>query len=165
MALPRIVTERFFLEALDLEIAKVRRLRHCVSVLGLSPDTLEPSKRAAVEALMRFATTVGRRIRATDIMLVRPPDGLFVMLVEADTTAWRGIVARLVGAGDDDQSHSEPRTPTWSAGGSCYPHSTSSSHDMLGEAAELVRMAHRDGGNRFYTPTVGTPPREHLARR
>ena len=146
----RIVTRHFFVGALQLEIAKARRHRHCVSVVGLSPDTLPGSTAARGDALSRFAVIVGRHIRATDIILVRPPDALFLMLVDADPTAWPGIFARLGGVDYDEVFGAAMGAPGWSVGGSCYPSSGSDPDNLLAQASSLMTMARQDGGNRLY---------------
>jgi hypothetical protein len=148
----RVVTQSFFVGALQLAIAKAQRQRQCVSVIGLSPDTLAASRGAPADGLTRFAMIVGRHIRATDIVLVRPPDALFLMLVDADPTVWPGIFARLVGAGDGSVLGVGRATPRWSVGGSCYPSSGSDPESLLSQASSLMTMARQDGGNRFYTP-------------
>ena len=146
----RIVTRHFFVGALQLEIAKARRHRHCVSVVGLSPDTLAGSNAARGDALARFATIVGRHIRATDIILVRPPDAVFVMLADADPTAWPALFARLAGVDYDDAFGAPTGAPSWSIGGSYYPSSGSDPENLLSQASSLMTMARQDGGNRLY---------------
>ena len=146
----RIVTRKFFVGALQLAIAKAQRQRHCVSVVGLSPDGLLGTESDPHE-LARFASLVSGRIRATDIIFMQPPDALFLMLVDADPTAWPGIFARLVAPEYGDVLGSSS-TPSWSVGGSWYPSSGSNPENLLSQASSLMSLARQDGGNRLYLP-------------
>jgi len=150
----RIVTRKFFVGALQLAIAKAQRHRHCVSVVGLSSDAMSKAD-AAPHDLTRFATMVAGRIRATDIIFVQPPDALFLMLVDADPTAWPGIYARLVAPdfhGDVLGGGNGVPGWSWSVGGSWYPSSGSNPENLLSQATSLMTMARQDGGNRLYLP-------------
>jgi len=150
--LSRIVSEAFFRATLGLEVAKAQRLQYCVSVLGFSLDALDPLNPASADTLVQVATTAERHIRATDILLISPPDAILVMLVDADAPAWRAIVDRLTEALRDLPLPSGQPEQRWSVGGSCYPKTAADPAAVLGQATALMRMASRDGGDRLYSP-------------
>jgi len=145
----RIVSQRLFAALLGLELAKARRLQYCVSVLSISPDGGDEN---ALERIHRISAAVIGAVRATDILVVRPPDAFTIMLVDAEISALPIILNR-IGQLGPVVTASGPDGVRWSAGGSCYPKTEAAEDNLLRQAIDLMALARRDGGDRLYLPT------------
>jgi len=148
---PRIVNERSFIFWLGLEIEKARRLRYCTSVLSMSPDGFD---RQATGSLQRIAALAADATRATDLLVVRPPDSVAMMIIDGDLSSLATILKRVSLAVQTlFQGNGEGRPEvTWSAGGACFPTAVAEAQRIFNQAVDLMTAARRDGGNRLYLP-------------
>ena len=124
----------------DSEIRKAQRLRYCVSLIRMAPDS--PLEETAGLSEPGVAERMARNLRSTDVIMC-PPSTFTLLLVDADVPSLPSIIGRLttaLGIG-------------WSAGGSCYPRTATRIEDLLGQAEDQMLTAQRDGGNRLHLPT------------
>lgn len=140
----RIVDHALFRFLLELEVAKARRLRYCVSVVSLCPDVASATK---PDWRTVAAARIIQHVRATDVVALVPEDSLTLIVVDADTRALRSIVNRIV-----DRAHGvcQEGETTWSAGAACYPITVTDAAKVMPQAVELMTLAQGDGGNRLY---------------
>lgn len=137
-----LVDEKVFTFLLRHEVHKATRLQYYLSVLCLTPDLppREVTLGALTNQLGRIAT---RHLRASDVASVLSPSCLAFLLVDAEIQNLKGIFHRLKEAFG-------PSHFTFSAGGACYPQTSTKEGDLMKQAADLMTRARADGGNRLY---------------
>ncbi len=131
------VDEPLFRFLVELEVAKARRLRYCVSVVCLGIESLPDD----LSFIKRMAERFIRHLRATDVVVPYPPSSLSLLLVDAEAPTLSSIVHRIT-----EHLGGIP----WSAGGASYPRTASGAQDLLTRAFELAARAKEEGGRRLY---------------
>jgi GGDEF domain-containing protein len=129
-----VVGAELFRLLLELEVPKAQRLRYCLSVVCLKGQL------ASEDDMMQrsLAAIVASRIRATDVALDRGPDGVALLLIDADVTVLPTILRRII---------TDFETVPWSAGVASYPKSTNKPGELLAQADSMLLQAERDGGS------------------
>jgi len=151
--LPNFVEEDLFRFLLDLEIQKAIRLQYCFSVVCMTPD-LRPDE-VHLAFMKRVAEMATRQLRATDAVTTFSSSSIGLLLIDADIRSLPRIHKRV-----KEELETHPLTTgggerrlTWSAGGSCYPQTTTSARDALHQAVDLMVRAKGEGGDRLYLPS------------
>jgi hypothetical protein len=129
---------------LDLEAQKALRLCYPLAVLCVTPDIPQGSADAA--SITEAARTVLSRLRATDVVTVLPRSAIAILLIDAELTALREILERIV----RPMPFGARVSLTWSAGGSAYPRSVATAADLLRLSSDLMNRARQEGGDRLY---------------
>lgn len=140
----RSVDESLFKFLVELEVAKAKRLRYCVSVVSLAVDP-----QAASTDLSRLGERIVEQVRSTDIVAPNPESSWTLLLVDAQPQSLASIVNRLT----------EQLGPlSWSAGGASYPGTAVDAHDLLCRAVELGAQAQEEGRRELYLDDKGGRP-------
>jgi hypothetical protein len=137
-----MLDEALFRFLVELEVAKARRLRYCVSVVSLTID----SASAPIE-LDRLAERLVDRVRCTDIIAQIPESSWTLLLVDAQPQALRSIVQRLT---------EQLGALSWSAGAASYPGTAVDADELLCQAVELGVRAQEDGHRGLYLEDEGS---------
>jgi hypothetical protein len=143
----RVVAPSLFRYLIALEVEKAQRLSYCISVICLGADIVQADRHRLSES--HIFEAILRIVRATDVVTPLPDACFAVLLIDAESTALPEIIDRLreeVAA----VALSGGQMTTWSAGGACYPKTTTAGPELLRDALRLMTLARGEGGDRFY---------------
>lgn len=139
-----------FTFVLNHEVRKATRLGYGLSLLCLSADVSPTGEDPALVTRMAEATLAV--LRGTDLGTTFTSHSIGVLLVDAPLQTLPTILRRITDALSGLRSPTGRPGLTVSAGGSSYPHTAPTSRELVQQAIDLMTIAKKDGGNRFYLP-------------
>jgi hypothetical protein len=136
-----VVDDATFRLLVELETRKAQRLRYWVSVVHMDVDGVSPDNEHHAASFVR---RIARCLRATDAVTTRDHSSISALLVGAEAASLPTIVKRVT---------TGMESTNWSAGGSCYPATAASAHDLLEQARSMTAQAKRDKPHRLFMPS------------
>ena len=137
-----IVDHAGFRRLVDMEVQKAQRLRYSLAVLcfsaGRNGFDVEPS------AAPLLAERVTPLFRSTDAVVSSSSSSFAAMFVDAEIAHLPSIVDRLT---------TRLELSGWSAGGACYPKTSTHADELYDRAHDLMMQAERAGENLLYLPS------------
>ena len=126
----------------DMEVQKAQRLRYSIALLCIAAG------RNGAETEHSAASSLAERVtplfRSTDAVAIWSPSTLAAMLVDAEIAHLPSIVDRLT---------TRLELYRWSAGGACYPKTSTHADELYDRAHDLMMQAERAGENLLYLPS------------
>lgn len=145
-----LVDPSLFTLVLNHEVRKAKRLGYGLSLLCLSSDVSPAEEDPAL--VTRVAEATLAVLRGTDLGTTFTSRSIGVLLLDAPLQTLTTILRRITDALSGLPSPTGRPGLTVSAGGSCYPRTAPSSTELVQQALDLMTIAKKDGGNRFYLP-------------
>lgn len=142
-----VVEDETFRLFITLEFQKAQRLQYCISIVCLTPAVAGDT--VSSRLVKNLAKRVAGYLRATDIIATLRGSTIGIVLIDAETSTVPRILTR-VKDGLDGDPIARNRQLTWSAGGSCFPKTTTRVEDLIEHALDLMHKARKDGGDRLY---------------
>ena len=152
---PRVapLPERLFRYLLDLEIDRANRLRYCLSVVCLTPDSAH--SQPDPELTRAIARIVLNQLRRTDVGSTLAPDVVCLLLVDTEPGMLGRILDRVVSGCPSGARRfvRGSQVVSVSVGASCYPMTAHDRPALLHEASSLMHRARKEGGDRLILPS------------